>query len=247
MNCDQLPFDAVAPMPDALESPGFSSIRAWPAAERPREKLLARGATALSDAELLAIFLRTGTRGRSAVDLARGLITRFGGLRQLMRASEADFCDQCGLGPAKYVQMQAVMEIARRHLGETILRGEALSDPRAAGTYLRLHLQDLEHEVFGALFLDSQHRVLAFEELARGTLDGAAVYPREVVKRALRHNAAAVIFAHNHPSGKSEPSAADRVLTERLKQALGLLDIRVLDHLVIGEGTPVSFSERGWI
>lgn len=227
--------------------PSSTSIRHWPAAERPREKLLERGAAALSDAELLAIFLRTGVPGRSAVDLARELIGRFGGLRALMRASEQDFCAQRGLGQAKYVQLQAVLEIARRHLGETMRRGEALNDPRAAGEFLRLKLQDLEHEVFGALFLDTQHRVLAYEELAQGTLDGAAVYPREVVKRALRHNAAAVIFAHNHPSGKSEPSAADRLLTERLKQALGLLDIRVLDHLVIGEGAPVSFSERGWI
>jgi DNA repair protein RadC len=242
----EIPYPTVPPSAAAADAP-YASIRQWPAAERPRERLLQRGAQALSDAELLAIFLRTGVRGRSAVDLARDLIARFGGLRTLMRASEAEFCEQRGLGQAKYVQLQAVLEIARRHLGETIRRGEALSDPRSAGEYLRLRLQDLDHEVFGALFLDSQHRVIAYEELAHGTLDGAAVYPREVVKRALRHSAAAVIFAHNHPSGVAEPSAADRMLTDRLRQALGLLDIRVLDHLVIGEGAPVSFSERGWL
>lgn len=222
-------------------------INDWPEGERPREKLLRQGAGSLSDAELLAIFLRTGIPGRSAVDLARDLIRRFGGLRALMRAPEAEFCTHKGLGPAKYVQLQAVLEIARRHLGEELQRGAALTDPRAASDYLRLRLRDLDCEVFGALFLDTQHRVLAFEELARGTLDGAAVYPREVVKHALRHNAAAVIFAHNHPSGVAEPSAADRALTQRLKQSLALLDVRVLDHMVIGEGSPVSFSERGWL
>lgn len=222
-------------------------ITDWPEGERPREKLLSAGAARLSDAELLAIFLRTGVPGRSAVDLARDLIRRFGGLRKLMRASREDFCAQKGLGAAKYAQLQAALEIARRHLGEELQRGAALTDPRAAATYLHLQLRDLEHEVFCALFLDTQHRVLVFEELARGTLDGAAVYPREVAKRALRHNAAAVIFAHNHPSGVAEPSAADRALTARLKQALALLDVRVLDHMVIGDGDPVSFSERGWL
>lgn len=224
-----------------------STIRHWPEAERPREKLLQRGAAGLSDAELLAIFLRTGVRGRSAVDLARDLIAHFGGIRALMRASEAEFCERHGMGRAKYAQLQAVLELARRHCGEAVRRGQALSDPRTAAEYLRLQLQHLDHEVFAALFLDTQHRVLAYEELARGTLDGAAVYPREVVRRALRHNAAALIFAHNHPSGAPEPSAADRRLTERLCQALGLLDIRVLDHLVIGDGEPVSFAARGWL
>jgi DNA repair protein RadC len=196
---------------------------------------------------LLAIFLRTGVAGKTAVDLARELLAHFDGLRGLLKASRKTFCAEKGLGAAKYAQLQAVLEMARRHLGEELRRGAALSDPQAAARYLSARLRDLEHEVFAALFLDTQHRVLAFEELARGTIDGAAVYPREVVKAALRHNAAAVIFAHNHPSGVAEPSSADRVLTTRLQQALNGLDIRVLDHLVVGEGAPVSFAERGWL
>lgn len=223
------------------------SIRDWPEGERPREKLLARGPAALSDAELLAIFLRTGVAGKSAVDLARELVQRFGGLRGLLRADQNTFCSARGLGPAKYVQLQAVLEIARRHLGEALAEPAGLKDPRQARDFLRARLRDLPHEVFAALFLDSQHRVLAFEVLAQGTLNAASVYPREVVKTALRHNAAALIFAHNHPSGVAEPSPADRSLTTRLKDALGLVDIRVLDHFVVGEGSPVSFAERGWL
>lgn len=223
------------------------AITDWPESERPREKLLAQGASALSDAELLAIFLRTGVRGMTAVDLARDLIRRFGGLRALLAVDRDEFCVSKGLGEAKYVQLQAVMEIARRHLAEALTRGTPLASPQAAGDYLQAYLRDRDHEVFAVLFLDSQHRVLACEELARGTLDGASVYPREVVKAALRRNAAAVILAHNHPSGVAEPSAADRALTERLKQALGVVDIRVLDHLVVGDGRPVSFAERGWL
>jgi DNA repair protein RadC len=223
------------------------SIRDWPAAERPREKLLEQGPAVLSDAELLAIFLRTGVPGKSAVELARELILGFGGLRAMLQADLACFSSAKGLGPAKYAQLQAVLELARRHLAEELQRGDALSDPLAAERFLRARLRDLDHEVFAALFLDAQHRVLSFEVLARGTIDGAAVYPREVVKAALRHRAAALIFAHNHPSGVVEPSAADRVLTERLRQALATVDIRVLDHLVIGEGSPASFAARGWI
>jgi DNA repair protein RadC len=223
------------------------SIRQWPESERPREKLLARGAAALSDAELLAIFLRTGVAGKSAVDLARELIARFGGLRGLLRADRASFCEARGLGQAKYAQLQAVLEIARRHLHEELARGQALADPAQARDYLVAQLRDLDHEVFAALMLDAQHQVLVFEVLARGSLNGASVYPREVVKSALRHQAASVIFAHNHPSGVAEPSGADRALTQRLKEALALVDIRVLDHFVIGEGTPVSFAERGWL
>lgn len=223
------------------------AIRDWPADERPREKLLARGAASLSDAELLAIFLRTGTAGKSAIDLARELVAEFGSLRALLQADLDRFTASKGLGPAKYAQLQAVLELSRRHLAEELQRGEALCDPLAAERFLRARLRDLEHEVFAALFLDAQHRVLAFEVLASGTLDGAAVYPREVVKAALRHRAAALILAHNHPSGVPEPSAADRALTERLRQALATVDVRVLDHLVIGEGRPASFAARGWL
>lgn len=223
------------------------AINHWPASERPREKLLARGAQALSEAELLAIFLRTGVKGRSAVDLSRDLLSRFGGLRPLLKASREEFCEHKGLGLAKYAQLQASLEMGRRHLEQELVRGEALKDPRATQRYLLAQMRDLPHEVFAALFLDNQHRVISFAPLASGTLDGAAVYPREVVKAALKHGAAAVIFAHNHPSGVAEPSAADRALTERLRQALALIDVRVLDHFVIGEGAPVSFAERGWL
>lgn len=223
------------------------SITDWPADERPREKLLLRGAAVLSDAELLAIFLRTGVVGCTAVDLARDLLTRFGGLRALLKASRGDFCAAHGLGDAKYAQLQAVMEIARRHLAEALNDRTALADPAATREFLLLKLRDLDHEVFCALFLDSQNRVLGFETLSVGTINSASVYPREVVKRALQAQAAAVIFAHNHPSGIAEPSTADRTLTNRLRDALALVDIRVLDHFVVGEGSPVSFAERGWL
>ncbi|WP_304639268.1 RadC family protein [Pseudomonas sp.] len=220
-------------------------ITDWPLAERPREKLLAQGAAALSDAELLAIFLRTGLPGRSAVDLARDLLHGFGSLRALLQADHGHFCRHAGLGPAKYVQLQAVMEMARRHLYEELKRGDALTSPGAVRAYLKSRLLALPHEVFACLFLDNQHRVIAFEELFRGTLDSASVYPREVMKRALAHNAAALILTHNHPSGVAEPSQADLMLTRRLREALALVDIRVLDHLVIGDGEPVSLAERG--
>lgn len=223
------------------------TIRDWPEAERPREKLLARGAATLSDAELLAIFLRTGVAGKTALDLARDLLADFGSLRALLQAELPRFSAARGLGSAKYAQLQAVLELARRHLAEEMRHGDALSDPLSAGRYLQARLRDLPHEVFAALFLDAQHRVRAFEVLASGTLDAAAVYPREVVKAALRHGAAAVILAHNHPSGSTEPSAADRLLTDRLRQALATVEVRVLDHLVIGEGSPASFAARGWL
>ncbi|WP_420464708.1 RadC family protein [Panacagrimonas sp.] len=223
------------------------AISDWPQAERPREKLLAQGPVALSDAELLAIFLRTGVPGCSAVDLARDLITRFGSLRALAAASPQAFCEARGLGLAKYVQLQAAVEMSRRVLAEDLRQRDALADPAATRRYLSAWLRDRDREIFAALFLDSQHRVLRIEELSQGTLDAASVYPREVVKRALALGAAAVIFAHNHPSGVAEPSAADRVLTDRLKQALALVDVRVLDHFVVGEGSPVSFAERGWL
>jgi DNA repair protein RadC len=220
-------------------------ITDWPLAERPREKLLQHGAAALSDAELLAIFLRTGLPGRSAVDLARDLLNGFGSLRGLLQADLPGFCQHAGLGPAKFVQLQAVMEMARRHLFEELKRGDALTSPGAVRRFLRSQLASLPHEVFACLFLDNQHRVIAFEELFRGTLDSASVYPREVLKRALAHNAAALILTHNHPSGVAEPSQADLHLTRRLRESLALVDIRVLDHLVVGDGEPVSFAERG--
>ncbi len=221
------------------------SIKDWPTQERPRERLLAHGAESLSDAQLLAIFLRTGVRGRSAVDLARDLLDRFGSLRELLAAPQASFCDAPGLGSAKYAQLQAVLEMGRRHLFETLARGKRLTSPAQTMQFLASRLRDYEHEVFAVLFLDNRHRVLAFEELFRGTIDGASVHPREVVKRALQHNAAAVILSHNHPSGVAEPSAADRSITQRLRDALGLVDIRVLDHIIVGDDTCCSLAERG--
>ena len=221
-------------------------INHWPSSERPREKLLSRGAAALSDAELIAIFLRTGTRGKSAVDLARELLGQFGNLRGLLRVGAAEFCAVPGVGEARYAELQAILEIGRRHLSEGLAEREPLRDPSAVRQMLQSRLRDREHETFAALFLDNQHRVIAFEELSQGTIDGASVYPREVIKAALRLGAAAVIFAHNHPSGVAEPSAADRALTERLKAALAQVDIRVLDHFVVGEQV-VSFAERGWL
>ncbi|HEX5339506.1 MAG TPA: DNA repair protein RadC [Gammaproteobacteria bacterium] len=221
------------------------SIQDWPVAERPREKLLAQGPTALSDAELLAVFLRIGSRGKTAVDLARELLTEFDGLRGILTADRRRLCATHGIGDAKFAQLQAVVEMARRHLGQRLQRGDPLTDPAATRQYLSATLRDLPHEVFACLYLDTRHRVISWEELFRGTLDGTSVHPREVVKRALGHNAAALIFAHNHPSGVAEPSDADRRLTRRLKEALALVDIRVLDHFVVGDGETVSFAERG--
>ncbi|MGD8176314.1 RadC family protein [Marinimicrobium sp. ARAG 43.8] len=223
------------------------SIALWPEAERPREKLLARGPAALSDAELLAIFLRTGCAGQSAVDLARSLLSDFGGLRPLLEAGQLDFCRRKGLGTAKFTQLQAVLEMGRRHLSARLESGDSLTSPTLVRNYLSAQLRHRPSEVFAVLFLDNQHRLKSFEELFQGTIDGASVYPREVVKRALAHNAAAVILAHNHPSGVAEPSQADRRITERLKAALELVDIRVLDHMVVGDGEVVSFAERGWL
>lgn len=223
------------------------SIRDWPASERPREKLLDQGAEALSDAELLAIFLRTGVAGRSAVDLARHLLSEFGSLRALLESDLEQFSAHLGLGPAKFAQLQAVLEMGRRHLAERLQRESALESPQAVRDYLKARLRHEPHEMFGCLFLDSRHRVLAFEILFHGTIDGASVYPRQVVKRALAHNAAALILTHNHPSGVAEPSQADRQLTLRLKDALALIDVRVLDHFIVGDGEPLSMAEHGWM
>ncbi|MDT3719738.1 RadC family protein [Pseudomonas oryzihabitans] len=223
------------------------SIKDWPTQERPREKLLEQGAQALTDAELLAIFLRTGVAGRSAVDLARQLLGEFGSLRALLQADLASFSTHLGLGPAKYSQLQAVLEMGRRHLAEGLKRDSALESPQQVRDYLKARLRHEPHEIFGCLFLDTRHRVLAFEALFHGTIDGASVYPRQVVKRALAHNAAAVILTHNHPSGVAEPSQADRLLTGRLKDALALVDVRVLDHFIVGDGEPLSMAEYGWL
>jgi len=223
------------------------AISDWPINERPREKLLNRGADSLSDAELLAIFIRTGCAGKSAVDLARDLLSHFGGLRPLLSASQKDFCKALGLGKAKYAQLQATLEMSRRHLAESLQKDVYFTSSGAVKSYLSAQLRDKSSEVFAALFLDSQHRMIAFEELFQGTIDGAAVYPREVVKRALSHNAAAIILAHNHPSGVAEPSRADHDITQRLKEALQLVDIRTLDHFIVGDGNVLSFADEGWI
>ncbi|WP_029889033.1 RadC family protein [Polycyclovorans algicola] len=221
------------------------AITDWPADERPRERLLAHGAGALSDAELLAIFLRTGVTGLTAVDLSRHLLQRFGGLRALLTADRGSFCAEKGLGDAKYAQLQAVLEMSRRHLAERLKVGTAIDSPEAIAEYLQAQLRDAEHEIFALVMLDSRHRVLAFEPISHGTINAATVHPREVVKRVLKHNAAAVILAHNHPSGVAEPSPSDRQLTARLSDALKLIDVRVLDHLVIGDGPPYSFARAG--
>ena len=220
------------------------SIRDWPAGERPREKLLARGSAALSDAELLAVLLGSGSRGKDAIALGRELLINAGSLSALLSRPEQQI-RAGGLGPAKRARIVAALELARRSLAEELQQRQGLSNPRDSGDYLRARLRHLPYEVFGCLFLDNRHRVLAFEELFRGTVDGASVHPREVVRACLQHNASAVIFAHNHPSGVAEPSAADRAITHDLRDALQLVGVRVLDHLVIGSGEPVSMAARG--
>ncbi len=217
----------------------------WPAPERPREKLLARGVQALSDAELLALFLRSGTRGRNAVDLGRELLRGYNGLRRLLDSPQPELCATKGVGPVSYVLLQAALELGRRYLQESLQRSDALQNPKIVKEYLRSRLRSYEHEVFTCLFLDNRHRVISCDEMFHGTIDSASVHPREVVKRALQRNAAAVIFAHNHPSGVAEPSRSDCELTRRLQQALQLVEIRVLDHFVIGDTDTCSFAESG--
>ena len=221
------------------------AISDWPASERPREKLLERGPQALSDAELLAIFLRTGIPGKTAVDLSRELLTQFGSLKNLLATSLEEFCTAPGLGKAKYAQLQATLEMGKRHIHEQIKNENVLTSPALTRNYLSAKLAGRPYEVFCCLYLDNQHRVLKFEELFRGTIDGASVYPREVVKNTLDNQAAAVIFAHNHPSGIAEPSQADKQITSRLIDALALIDVRVLDHIIVGNGELTSFAERG--
>lgn len=221
------------------------AIRDWPETERPREKLLACGPAGLSDAELLAILLRSGPRGISALDVARDLIKHFGSLRALLAAEQRELCTMPGVGPTRYASLQAALELAKRPFQERLKAGPVMEIPDTLHEYVRLRLRDLKHEQFCCLWLDSQHRMLAFDELFRGTLDHASVHPREVVKVALARNARSVILAHNHPSGLAEPSVADRQVTQWLKQALALIDVQLLDHLVVGEEHCISMAERG--
>lgn len=223
------------------------TIQDWPETERPREKLRQRGAQSLSDAELLAIFLRCGTRGISAVDMARILISEFGSLGALMNAPEHDFIRHKGLGPAKYTQFMALNELARRVLAENVNDGDILDHPQAVRNYLRWRIGRRDTETFAILFLSTQNRVLAVEEVAQGTLDEVQVHPREIVRHTLRHNAAAIIVAHNHPSGSTLPSTEDRLLTNKLRSALELMDIRLLDHFIVTRNETISFAERGWL
>jgi DNA repair protein RadC len=220
-------------------------ISEWPLHERPREKLLAQGPGALSDAELLAIFLRTGVKGVSAVDLARHLLNTFGSLRGLIAADQQAFCLAKGLGQAKFVQLQAVVELTQRYFAEKLHKQAVFHTAQQTKDYLIAKLRDEPNEVFAMLLLDSQHQLLAYRPMFYGTIDGASVYPRVLVKQALADNAAAVILTHNHPSGIAEPSQADQHITQRIVNAMALLDIKVLDHLIIGDGVAVSFAERG--
>ncbi len=220
-------------------------ITDMPLEDRPREKLLKRGAEILTNVELLAIFLRTGVQGKSALDLAKDLLDHFGDLRSLLAADRDHFCEAKGLGDAKYVQLRACVEISRRYLKECLERGDAITNPDDTRNYLMSELSGRSYEVFGCLFLDNKNRVIKFQELFYGTIDAASVYPREVVKRALQLNAAAIILAHNHPSGVAEPSQADIAITHRLIETLKLIDVRILDHFVIGDGYCVSLAEKG--
>ncbi|MFK8016766.1 MAG: DNA repair protein RadC [Gammaproteobacteria bacterium] len=217
----------------------------WPAGERPREKLLSRGAAALSNTELLALLIGTGGSGASALELARECLCQHGGLRELLTASPSAISTQRGLGPATAARIACALELSRRALRETMVRHGTLTSPETTRSFLHAQLRDREYEVFCCLYLDNRHRIIEFQEIFRGTIDGASVYPREVVKLALQYNAAAVIFAHNHPSGVAEPSNADERITLRLQKALALVDIRVLDHMVIGDDCCVSLLERG--
>jgi DNA repair protein RadC len=221
------------------------AITDWPADQRPRERLIEHGAHSLSDAELLAVFLRMGVAGKSAVDLGRDMLTRFGSLNRMFGASLKDFSEINGLGPAKYAQLQAVLELARRSLKEELRESDNLGSIRAVKEYLRHTLGTRQHESFVALFLDVQNRLIASEELFRGTLTRTVVHAREVVKAALAHNASGIILAHNHPSGTCEPSHSDQNLTQMLKDALGLVDVKVLDHFVIAGQETFSFAENG--
>ena len=223
------------------------TLKGLPADARPREKLLQRGPTALSDAELLALLLRTGVQGKNVIQLAQELVDKFGGIAGLLHSGAKALEDVKGLGPAKRAELMAVVELARRALAQELKERPLFDSPTAVAQYLQLHLGHKPHEVFAVLFLDSQHRLLALEELFRGTLSKTSVYPREVVLRALHHHAAAVVLAHNHPSGEATPSQADQTLTQTLKAALGLVDVRVLDHFIVTAHACRSMAEIGFI
>ena len=223
------------------------TIKEWPELERPREKLLHQGASSLSDAELLAIFLRTGVPGKSAVDISRDLIGQFGNLRGVLTASQERICQMPGLGPVKFSYMQAALELGRRFLGEKIQRQGVMNNPESVNDFLSFHLRDRGREIFAILFLDNRHQVIKYEELFYGTLGSASVHPREVIKQVLHHNAAAIIIAHNHPSGVAEPSQSDADITVKIQKALQLIDVRLLDHIIVGDGEFVSLSNRGII
>jgi DNA repair protein RadC len=233
------------PKPPAKGALKPLTIRDWPESERPREKLLERGAEALSDAELIALLLGSGVKGRSAVDVARCLIAEFGSLREMLSANQRRWEGKLGIGPARYAALMASIEIARRYLREPLRTSSALTAPDSTRKFLLAQLRDRPYEVFCGLFLDNRHRLIAFEEIFRGTIDGASVHPREIVRLTLLHNAASVIVAHNHPSGVVEPSHADEGVTRRLRQALALIDVRLLDHFIVGDGRCFSFSEHG--
>jgi len=221
------------------------SIKDWPDSMRPREKLLTHGAKALSDAELLAIFLRTGVKGCSAVELAQRLLVSFKGLNGLLKAPKRDFCNEFGLGPAKFAQLQAVLEMSRRYYQYQLSEPITLSNSTATADYLIAQLRDLAYETFMVLYLDNQHQLICAQELFRGTINAANVYPREIVREVIKYNAAAIILSHNHPSGIAEPSDADRRITLRIKDALSLIDVTVLDHFIVGENQPYSFADHG--
>jgi len=221
-------------------------IKNWPEQERPREKLLSKGASTLSDAELIAIFLRSGVKGKSALDMARDLLKQFGSLQKLFHVTSDEFCHIPGLGLAKYTELQAILEIIRRYLFESAQMADTMAHVSVVKQFLSAKLGGMEQEIFGCLFLNNKHRIIAFKELFYGSIDRSEIYPREVVKAALAHNAAAVIFTHNHPSGDPTPSEADLAVTERLKTALALIDIRVLDHIIVGSNNCISLTEAGF-
>ena len=225
----------------------MTSIKQWPKQERPREKLIKQGSSSLSDSELLAIFLRTGCQGVDVVSLSRQLLSEFGSLRALFSANETDFCTHRGLGQAKYVQLQAVLEMSRRYLQEPLMKGASLTSANQTQQYLSSKMRDYPYEVFAALLLDSQHRVIRFHEFFFGTINSANVHPRVIAQKVLQENAAAIILVHNHPSGDPTASEADKNITEKLIKTLQLIDVKVLDHFIIGDGKYTSFAEKGWI